>query len=170
MSATATLPAAPQHSSSPVIDPKLIVPLMNSIKAVFSTMIKTELTINRPHVKATPGASYDVSGIIGLSGEMVGSIVVSFPKEAASKVVSAFAGIELKADDGEFADAVGELANMIAGGAKKAFGVRANISVPNVIIGPGHQIARLSDVPCIVVPCTTPLGEFAVEINIKTVV
>jgi CheY-specific phosphatase CheX len=58
---------------------------------------------------------------------------------------------------------------MIAGGAKKAFGVMANITVPNVIIGAGHMIARLSDVPCVVIPCTTAVGNFAVEVNIKQV-
>jgi hypothetical protein len=39
--------------------------------------------------------------------------------------------------------------------------------VPSVIIGSGHQIARLSDVPCVVIPCTSPVGDFAVEVNIK---
>jgi chemotaxis protein CheX len=62
---------------------------------------------------------------------------------------------------------VGELANMIAGGAKKDLGCVASISCPSVVIGPGHTIARLSDVPCIVIPCKTPVGDFAVEINIK---
>ena len=45
----------------------------------------------------------------------------------------------------------------------------ATISVPSVIIGPGHTVARLSDVPCLVIPVTTPHGKFAVEINIKQV-
>jgi CheY-specific phosphatase CheX len=56
---------------------------------------------------------------------------------------------------------------MIAGGAKKHLGNAASITVPSVIIGSGHQIARLSDVPCVVIPCTSPVGDFAVEVNIK---
>jgi chemotaxis protein CheX len=159
--ATATPPAS--------LDPKLIVPLVNSIKAVFNTMVKVEVTIGRPSVKSTPIPSYDVSGIIGLSGDLIGSIVVSFQLEAAMKLVSAFAGTPLDAQNPDFPDAVGELANMIAGGAKKAFGVMANITVPSVIIGSGHMIARLSDVPCVIIPCTTAVGNFAVEVNIKQV-
>jgi len=69
----------------------------------------------------------------------------------------------------DFADAIGELANMIAGSAKKDLGHTASISVPNVVIGGGHIIARLSEVPCLVIPCRTPVGNFAVEVNIKTV-
>ncbi|HMB94701.1 MAG TPA: chemotaxis protein CheX [Tepidisphaeraceae bacterium] len=151
------------------LDPKLIVPLVNSIKAVFSTMVKVEVAIGRPSVKSTATPSYDVSGIIGLSGDLIGSIVVSFQMDAAAKLVSAFAGTPLDPKGPDFPDAVGELANMIAGGAKKAFGVMANITVPNVIIGTGHMIARLSDVPCVIIPCKTAVGDFAVEVNIKQV-
>jgi chemotaxis protein CheX len=75
--------------------------------------------------------------------------------------------MELEPGTADFTDAVGELANMIAGGAKKHLGNAASITVPSVIIGKGHQIARLSDVPCLVIPCTTAAGDFAVEINIK---
>ena len=167
MSTTATPPAPAANKMQ--IDPKLIVPAMNSVKAVFQTMVKVDVTIERPTIKTLPGVSYDVSGIIGLSGDLAGSIVLSFPTDTASKLVSQFAGCPLDPTSPEFPDAVGELANMIAGGAKKAFGFKANISTPNVVIGSGHVIARLSDVPCVVIPCKTALGDFAVEINIKQI-
>jgi chemotaxis protein CheX len=166
---TSPTPAAPAAAPVGSLDPKLIVPLVNSIRSLFNTMIKVPVTIQRPHVKVSPLTTYDVSGIIGLSGELIGSIVLSFQKDTAVKLVSAFAGMTLEATSPDFPDAVGELANMVAGGAKKAFGVMANITVPSVIIGSGHTIARLSDVPCLVVPCQTPVGDFAVEINIKQV-
>ena len=41
--------------------------------------------------------------------------------------------------------------------------------MPSVIIGTGHQIARLRDVPCVVIPCRTAAGDFAVEVNVKQV-
>ncbi len=69
----------------------------------------------------------------------------------------------------DFADAVGELANMIAGGAKRHLGNLASITVPSVVIGSGHVIARLTDVPCIVIPCQTDAGSFAVEVSIKQI-
>ena len=77
------------------------------------------------------------------------------------------AGMEIEANSPDFADAIGELSNMIAGGAKKDLGALATITVPTVVIGANHCVARLSDVPCIVIPCATPAGDFAVEINIK---
>lgn len=151
------------------LDPRLIIPLIKSIQATFSKMIRLEVTIDRPHVKSSPAPNYDVSGIIGISGDFLGSIVVSFEMQAATKIVTAFVGIALPPDSPKFPDAIGELANMIAGGAKKDFGGKTTISVPNVIIGSGHQVARLSDVPCLVIPCRTPAGNFAVEVSLKHV-
>ena len=89
--------------------------------------------------------------------------------EAAKKFVAAFAQMELEVDTPDFADALGELANMIAGNAKKDLGCKASISTPSVIVGTGHHIARLSDVPTLIVPCRTPVGDFAVEVSIKHV-
>jgi chemotaxis protein CheX len=149
------------------INPKLIVPFVNSVRSVFATMVKVATQVQRPHIKTAPAPSYDVSSIIGFSGQIVGSVVVSFQREAAESLATAFAGTPLKLSDNDFADAIGELANMIAGGAKTQLGSLASISIPSVVIGSGHVIARLTDVPCIVIPCTTPVGNFAVEVNIK---
>ena len=160
--------SAPRAAPS-AINPKFIVPFVNSVRNVFSTMVGATTTIARPHVKSAPAVSYDVSSVIGFSGDIVGSVVVSFQKEAAMKLVASFAGAELPFESADFADAIGELANMIAGSAKKDLEVKASISVPSVIIGSGHIIARLSDVPCIVIPCTTAAGNFAIEVNIKQV-
>ena len=164
-----TMPATEEAPpvSPAAINPRLIVPFVNAVRAVFSTMVGVSTTIGRPQLKRNPAPSYDVSSIIGFSGDVMGSVVVSFQKAAALKLVSAFAGVEITADSPDFADAVGELANMIAGNAKKDLGSAASITVPNVVIGTGHCIAGLSGVPCLVIPCSTPVGDFAVEVNIK---
>ncbi|GIW77239.1 MAG: hypothetical protein KatS3mg104_2302 [Phycisphaerae bacterium] len=149
------------------IDPKLIIPFVNSVRQVFSTMVGVPVTIDRPSIKSSPGSMYDVSSIIGFSGEVVGAVVVSYQRETALKLVESFAGSRFDLLSPDFADAIGELANMIAGSAKKDLGVNASITIPNVVVGPSHSIARLKDVPCLVVPCKTPVGDFAVEISIK---
>ena len=96
-------------------------------------------------------------------------MVVSFQRDAAIRLVEAFSGAKLEPESNDFADAVGELANMIAGAAKKDLGSGANITTPSVIIGPGHHVARLRDVPCLVIPVKTAVGDFAVEVCIKQV-
>jgi chemotaxis protein CheX len=157
------------RKATPAVDVKLIVPFVNSVRSVFQTMVKIATTVNPPRLKADPCPLYDVSGIIGFSGDVIGSVVVSLQMSAAQALVSAFAGMPIEPNSPDFTDAIGELANMIAGGAKKDLGNAASITVPSIIIGNGHKIARLSDVPCIVIPCTTAAGDFAVEVNIKQV-
>jgi chemotaxis protein CheX len=156
-------------ASTATINPKLIVPFVASVRTVLQTMLSLETTIERPAFKTAPGTEYDYSGIIAFSGNIVGTVVVSFQKDAAVKMVEAFAGSPIAADSADFSDALGELTNMIAGAAKKDLGGVANISVPTVIMGRGHIVARPSDIPCLVVKCNTKVGDFAIEISIKAV-
>ncbi|HUB24023.1 MAG TPA: chemotaxis protein CheX [Tepidisphaeraceae bacterium] len=156
-------------TTSASLSTKLIVPFLTSVQSVFAMMVKVEAKAGRPFLKTDAAVTHDVSSIIGFSGEIVGNVVVSFPTTVAEKLASAFAGTPLTVKDADFADALGELANMIVGGAKKHLGVSASITCPSVIIGTGHHLARLRDVPCVVIPCATPVGDFAVEVNIKQV-
>jgi len=149
------------------VNPKLIVPFVNAVRHVLRTMASWETTVERPRVKSVAGPEYDYSGIIAFSGTLVGTVVVSFHRDLAIKLVAAFTGCEMEPDTSDFADALGELTNLIVGAAKTELGVNASISVPTVIMGKGHIVSRPSDIPCIVVPCKTAAGEFAVEVSIK---
>jgi chemotaxis protein CheX len=152
------------------LDSSLIMPFVNSTTNVCVTMLNLRPEISKPHLKDDSTTTYDVSGIIGFSGEIVGSVVISFQMEAACMLVNALVGMEVEPKSSDFIDAIGELANMIAGNAKKDLGLVASIAIPTVIIGSGHRVGRLSGVPCVVIPCKTSAGAFAVEINIKPTV
>jgi chemotaxis protein CheX len=156
-------------AAAPTINPKLIVPFMNSVRQVFQKMAGVETTVQRPHLKTQNTSSYNVCGIIGFSGEVTGSVIVSFSDAAADKLVECFAGSKIDHDSPDFADAIGELANMIAGSAKQHLGGMASISVPNVVIGKGYTIASMSNTPCLVIPCSSPYGDFTVEVCIKQI-
>lgn len=56
---------------------------------------------------------------------------------------------------------------MIAGSAKQHLGGLASISVPSVVIGKGYTISNMTNSQCLVIPCGSPYGEFAVEVSIK---
>lgn len=163
---TATL--AKPAAASGKIDPQLIVPFVSSVREVFRTMVGTDARVARPEVKTHPETSYDVSSIVQFGGDVSGSVVISFELQAALKLVEAFSGMPVEADGEDFVDALGELGNMIAGAAKRHLACNASIGIPSVILGPGHHIARLKDVPCVVIPCATDVGSFAVEVSIKS--
>jgi chemotaxis protein CheX len=66
-------------------------------------------------------------------------------------------------------DAIGEIANIIAGNAKQHLTqFNLSISLPKVIMGKDHTIASQRGVPTIVVPFESPLGNFAMEVSLKT--
>ncbi len=150
------------------MDPAFITPFIASIQNVFSTMLQLPVRIGDPAIKETPNTTFDVSGIIGMSGEVAGSVVLSFPKASAERIVSLFTGSTLTADNPDFADAIGELTNMISGNAKGMFGKRkVSISCPSVIIGANHSVARPKDVPCVAIPCDTDCGNLVIEVAIQ---
>jgi len=150
------------------MDPVCIKAFVTSIRSVFATMFKIDVQIGTPQIKSSPTASYDISGIIGMSGDVAGLVVISFPVATAEKVVAALTGTQIKSDHPDFADAIGELANMVSGGAKALFGgTNAAITCPSVISGKDHVVRTPRDTPCIAIPCTTSCGEFMIEVAIR---
>src|SRR5947209_592284 len=121
----------------PQLNVKLIVPFVNSVRAVFTTMIKVPTTVQRPYLKTAAPTAYDVTSIIGFSGDVVGSVVISMHQATAARLVTSFAGTAIAAGTADYADAIGEIANMIAGNAKKDLGRAACITVPTVVFGAG---------------------------------
>ena len=77
--------------------------------------------------------------MLGLSHGMTGSCAVSFPMEMAKRLVGRFLGEQPQAVTPEMAcDGVGEIANKVAGTAKRAFigrGPHFDISTPTVLMG-----------------------------------
>jgi chemotaxis protein CheX len=150
------------------MDSSYITPFMTSIQNVFSTMFQLPVEIGEPSIKTDKTATHDVSGIIGVSGEMVGTIVLSMPKAAASSIVTLFTGMEMDTDSDDFADAIGELVNMISGNAKAEFQRKGvSISCPSVVVGSDHRVSSPSDTACVMIPCTTDCGEVVLEIALR---
>jgi chemotaxis protein CheX len=155
------------ETKPPLIDARLVTPFVNAVRDVFQKMVGVPATIQKPFLKSPPTPSHSICGIIGFSGNITGSVVLSFSDSAAQKLVESFAGVKLDIGTADFADAIGELANMVAGAAKRNLGGLASISVPSVVIGKGFTVSNMSTVPCLVIPCTCPYGDFAVEVCIK---
>ncbi|HPF38254.1 MAG TPA: chemotaxis protein CheX [Phycisphaerae bacterium] len=151
------------------MDVKFVNAFVGSILNVFKTMMSIDVKVGKPSLKEAELVTAEVSGIIGLSGEVQGSVILSFDMPVACAVASTFAGAELNPDSADFTDAIGELANMVAGNAKKDFhGYDASISLPSVIIGKGHRVSQSKVWPFLVIPCETKLGKFNVEVALIT--
>jgi len=146
------------------MDARHINAFLEATKAVFDTMLSLPVEFEKPQLKSA-NHTHDVSGIIGLSGDVVGSVVVGFSRIPAAQIASALAGSRLEVGSADFADAIGELTNMIAGGAKAKFeGLAVSIGCPSVVIAPNHQISSPSGVVGITINCNTAAGRFAIDV------
>lgn len=153
------------------MDQAYIIPFIKSVQNVFETMLQLPVQIGKPVLRNNSEPPFDVSGIIGMSGDVEGTVVLSFPTATAERVVSLFTGTDLKHTHEDFADAIGELVNMVSGGAKAQFqGKTVSISCPSVVIGKSHQVYGRKDVVAIVIPCGSDCGEFSVEVSMKNIV
>lgn len=155
------------QSTAQTFTASMVVHFVSAVREVFTTMLSTTVNVATPHHKNNPSPMYDVSAIIGISGQVVGSMVLCFELQTAAKIAAALSGAPVKPDSPDFPDAIGEIANMIAGSAKRNFGAAASISIPSIVMGGGHTLARLHDQPCIVIPCNTELGRFVIEVSVK---
>lgn len=114
--------------------------------------------------------TFDISSIIGITGEVSGSIIISVPTDLACKIASNMLMEDVKTLDQRVEDAIGEIGNIVVGDARRILiqdGHQVNISVPTVVVGKGHKISRSGDIPCIAIPFKTPYGEFEVNVGLK---
>lgn len=114
--------------------------------------------------------TYDISSIIGITGETSGSIIISVPEGLACKIASNMLMEEITSMNKSVEDAIGEIGNIVVGDARRSLiqdGYSLNISVPTVVVGSGHKISRSSSVPCIGIPFSTPFGDFEVNVGLQ---
>ena len=152
-----------------MIDVTFVNAFIVAMENVFTTMMKTEVTVNGSHAKTSVNPSHDVSGIIALSGDVMGTVVLTFPFGVAEQLASRFVGIPIERTEEDFSDAVGELVNMVSGNAKSQLeNKQATISCPTVVIGTGHAVFKQRDLPKIKLACTCDCGDFALELALKS--
>lgn len=148
------------------MDVRFINPFVRSICNTFELMCKLKVAVGKPTIKTDDNPSSDVSGVIGFSGDAAGSVVLHFGFNVAAKLATRFAGLPITPEHPDFSDAIGELANMVAGGAKSQFdGLCVSISLPSVIVGKNHTVSASKNFPRIVFACSTDDGTFHVEVG-----
>jgi chemotaxis protein CheX len=149
------------------MDPNYIKPFILAVKRVFETMIMVPFSLGKPELKSNSEVPFEISSIIGLSGSVTGCVVISLSREVALDLVTVLIGEKVTEMDDTCTDAIGEIANMVAGNAKTDFPSNNNsISVPSVVVGK-HKVSYPSGIPIVSIPCTVEKGQMVVEVAIK---
>ena len=126
-----------------------IQPFIEGTEEVFRDLCNMETTAGRPFFvsKDEFETIWDVSGIIGLSGEANGAVAISLKEETAFKLTTILTGKEYTFVDNEVTDVLGEIVNIITGNVKNVFEKkhRIKISMPSIIKGKAHSIVWPSE-------------------------
>lgn len=148
-------------------------PFVHATRNVLETMAQTKLTGQKPYLKEGVSTYGDVTGIIGMASDTIeGSMTISFPAACILQIVSRMLMEAPKTSiDHDIVDAVGEITNMICGGAKAEFGklgLSFNLATPTMVTGKGVEIYHYSNVPIIVLPFQADCGTFVLEANLAS--
>jgi chemotaxis protein CheX len=149
------------------MDVKFINPFLEGTVEVLTKMAFVNPKPGKPYLKKNNLAKGDVSGIIGITGTIRGSLALSFSTGSILKIVSNMLGEEITSINGDIRDAVGEITNMVSGAARKrieAMGYSLSASIPTVVSGKEHSIMHVMGGPSIVIPFEMEGGSFVVDV------
>jgi chemotaxis protein CheX len=151
------------------VDVAYINPFVEAANTVFKTVLDCDIQRRLMSFKKSDMPGYEISGVIGLSGKVAGAVVLSVSTPLAFKVVETLLGTRVSEIDADVVDAVGELTNMIAGGAKTALAhLEMSIGLPSVVTGGSHSISFASRVPPLGILFDTTWGPMTLEVTMET--
>lgn len=113
---------------------------------VFELMLSCRLT----STSTVDESGMDVTSMVGLAGQLCGVITVRCHEEAAILMASKMLGLPVEKVGHQFADAIGEVCNMVAGNFKNKIAGLSDgcmLSPPSVITGSNYSLHSLADSP-----------------------
>jgi chemotaxis protein CheX len=147
-----------------------LTPFISSTKDVFSTMASMDVDFKQVYFQNEHRLLGDISGVIGLSGQAEGTVVVTFYWELAQKVISSIMGVSTDEIGPELLnDGVGEIINMISGSAKRYLTDTPfyfQLSLPTVILGWQHEIGHPDNSTVAVLLFDVEDKAFAVQVSL----
>lgn len=150
------------------IEARFLTELSDATSEVFRTMVFRELTACARTESTALHAGANVVATVAFAGKTSGLVAVYTTFEAAKEITAAMLGIEPAEVDDELPDAIGELANMIAGSFRTRMaavqGESWAISVPTVTVGKDFYTKYVSDVQRVV--CPFQMGAYEVRVEL----
>ncbi len=150
------------------IAPLLVEHLTGAIREVFEKMVFCQVEFQPVELtKRQPDASPCVVASIGFAGSRSGVVAFASTTTIARGIAGAMLGIPPAEVDGELPDAIGELANLIAGAFRTRmaqFEAPWAISVPTVIIGSHLETTFAANVSRLTLPVDLAAGRFYVDL------
>ncbi|WP_051308999.1 chemotaxis protein CheX [Desulfogranum japonicum] len=142
--------------------------LIAATQDVFASMIFMDIEPGEPLTGSDIRFQTSLSSMIGLAGDLRGLVAVHCTREAALGITSSMLGMDVEELDDDVKDAIGEIANMVAGGMKVSLAdhnVKIDLAIPSTAVGKSIRVSSLSKGNRVLVPFTTSAGTFGVELQ-----
>jgi chemotaxis protein CheX len=121
---------------------------VDSVTRYFAVSSRTPPMIAAAYLGTEPLTCHDFSAIVAFSGRFRGEVIVSLPAMAVRELLLMQKETDLS--ESNLLDAVGEIANTLAGNARQTLGSGLEISVPTTMRGRASQPARVRRHPYVI--------------------
>jgi len=121
---------------------------VDSVRRYFKTTTQQEPQITSAYLATGDVEGHDYNGIVSFSGSYDGHVMVSMPAPLLRELLLLQKETDLS--PGNLLDAVGEIANTLAGNARSSLGAGLNIGVPVKLHGSAGIQARVRKHPCVI--------------------
>ena len=125
-------------------------------RETLSTMAMLEMEVGESVPARSISSTLGLTATMGLCGESEGLLVLSLGAPLACRIVASMLGMEEDEVEDDLVDGVGEIANMVAGGAKTALadGPHAfDLSLPAMIRGAKSEVTPMAGTPGLTMNC-----------------
>lgn len=122
---------------------------------VFSTMLMVELESKAVIDNGKCEIKSNLTSMIGLGGGIRGLLAVHCPGSVAKAITGSFLGMDVADLNDDVMDAIGEIANMVAGNIKVScakININVELAIPTTIVGESFHVSGIADADRIIVP------------------
>jgi len=122
---------------------------------VFSTMLMVELESKAVVDNGKCEIKSNLTSMIGLGGGIRGLLAVHCPGSVAKAITGSFLGMDVADLNDDVMDAIGEIANMVAGNIKVScakININVELAIPTTIVGESFHVSGIADADRIIVP------------------
>ena len=147
-----------------------IEPFIDAAVGMFRDLLGMESEHSSPYiVEENDEGDWDISGVIGIGGDTRGALAISFSSEVAAELTGQLVGRSVLADDPDVADAVGEMASIVAGNAKKGLErYRLTLTTPSIQRRADRRLALPTETSIFGIPFLLPAGKIRLSVGLES--
>lgn len=144
--------------------------IIESTREIFETMIMVDVNPGEPLKEHVSKFKFSLSAMVGFAGFKQGNLSIHASETVAKGLTQDFLGMEVEEINEDVEDAMGELANMLAGSLKPFIasnGEKVELSLPSVVHGEEYTLTVINKADWILIPFKVTHGDFLVGLEIK---